>query len=159
MVNVEDFLKEAETWEGTPWKANEAKKGIGVDCVRFPYAVAIASGINLVDPGNYSNTPQGEKLLERLDEQLNLIGVVKEAYDWSLRFVNSDAIRSKPELIKLIQLGDILVFSRSWRCPPGHLAIRTKAGKIHASRSKGVVESGLGSAKLLCAVYRFKEFC
>ena len=153
---VEDFLEEAHSWLGTPWKHNEACKGVGVDCVRFPYAVAIASGIKLLDPGNYSNTPQGEKLLNRLDEQLELIGVVKDAYNWSQRY-ETIAI-PQPELLSLTRYGDILVFSRSWRCPPGHLAIRTQEGKIHASHKRGVVESSLGTAKLLCAVYRFREF-
>lgn len=157
MINIEHFLEEAKSWKDTPWKANEAKKGVGVDCVRFPYAVAQAVGIKLIDPGNYSNTPQGEKLLNRLDEQLKLIGVVEQAYDWSHRY-ETIAI-PKPELLTLTKLGDVLVFSRTWQGPPGHLAIRTIQGKMHATSGKGVRESSLGTAKLLCAVYRFKDFC
>ena len=156
MITIEEFLEEADSWQGTPWQHNEACKGVGVDCVRFPYAVAIACGIKLTDPGNYSNTPQGENLLHRLDEQLNLVGVVKDAYNWSHKFINKSL--TKPELLSLTRYGDILVFSRSWKCPPGHLAIRTREGKIHATNKRGVVKSGLGTAKLLAAVYRFQEF-
>mgnify|MGYP000150311889 CR=1 FL=1 len=153
---ISEFIAEARTWINTPWQQNQACKGVGVDCVRFPYAAAIACGIDLVDPGFYSNDPQGENLLNRLGEQLVLIGVIEKAYNWSEYFRENSY--SKPELLKLSQVGDILVFSRSWKCPPGHLGILTDKGKIHAGAKRGVRESQLGTAKLLCAVYRFKEF-
>jgi len=84
-----------------------------------------------------------------------LIGLVKDAYNWSHSHTK---IFSKQELISQSRVGDILVFLRGWKGAPGHLAIKTDRGKIQTKLSQGVKESQLGTAKLLCAIYRFKEF-
>ena len=135
MVKVEQFITEARSWINTPWVQNQACKGKGVDCVRLPYAAAISVGIELKDPGNYSNDPVGEKLLERLGEQLTLIGVVKESYNWST--IPITKFYSKPELLSQSRAGDILVFTRGWKGAPGHLSIKTDYGKIQAKLSQG----------------------
>lgn len=168
MLLREEILVEARTWLGTPWKHNQCLKGIGCDCVNFPHAVYRTSGIAMPDLFNYSRTPKGERILDYLDQtDLNLVGVAEDLYSWS------DARKDKAvplqDLIDLSQPGDLLVYSRVYGGPPGHLAIRTiisddspfserralsvRDGKIEALYKLGVTESGMGAGLKLLAVY------
>lgn len=155
---VKDLIAEALTWEGTPHKNNQALKGKdgGVDCIRFPCEAAKRAGINVTVPLNYPSDPQGEKLLNYLDEQLYLIGTVRNVYPWSDRYLSRST--TKEQLLMLTQPGDILVFQRTYKGAPGHVELLLDSEyKIHCTIKNGVVKSRLGSAKLLAAVYRFKE--
>ncbi len=154
------ILTEAKEWGGTPWQHNQISKGKGCDCIRFPFGVAINVGIKLIDPGNYSRHAQGEKLLHKIDEQreLFLVGVVDGAYGWSQKYLMRSL--KKEALLKIAEPADILVYKRmAATAPPGHLAIKTEAGKIHCSQRHGVVESSMGEAHSLCAIYRFWGTC
>lgn len=151
------IITEARSWIGTPHKHNQALKGVGVDCVRFPYEVAKSCGIEVSDPGNYERNPQGEELLNRLTEQLCLVGVVREAYkNWSDKYLEYTA--TNKQLVNLAEPGDILVFKREWMGEAGHLALFLDNNLIIQSFMKtGVRETSLGTAKLLCAIFRFRE--
>ncbi len=151
------IIDEARTWIDTPHKHNQALKGVGVDCVRFPYEVAIACGIELEkSPGNYNRDPEAEYLLDRLHEELILVGTVRESRDnWSQKYLK----RAMPrlDLLELLKPGDILVYKRTWFGEPGHLGLFLGASIIQTYVTTGVRETGVGHERLLCAAFRFKE--
>ena len=149
----EQIVVEARSWARTPWKHNQCLKGVGCDCVGFPHAVYRQCGIELPPLFNYSRTPRGEKILNYLDEtNLSLVGVAEDLYDWSDRYL----FQTIPlqDLIDKSQPGDLLIYSRVFGGPPGHMAIRTDYGKIEALFKQGVTESGLDDELKLLAVYR-----
>lgn len=48
-------VDEAWSWEGTPWRHNQAVKGVGVDCGRFLIECYVRAGvIPPFDAGNYA---------------------------------------------------------------------------------------------------------
>lgn len=146
-----NIVTEARTWLGTPWYHNQCLKGIGCDCVNFPHAVYKASGVPMPDLFNYSRTPKGEKILNYLDDCLKLIGTAEDLYDWSDRY--KDKTLPLQDLIDKSQPGDLLVYSRVFNAPPGHLAIKTDYGKIETLFKQGVTETVLNSELNLLAVY------
>lgn len=157
---IDKITTEARTWINTPHKHNQALKGErgGVDCVRFPYQVAIACNLSLIDPGNYERNPNGEQLIDCLQEQLYLVGCAKDAYNWSDKYLKYCTTSKQLQL--LIEPCDILVYKREWLGHPGHLALAIDEKTVIQSFIKtGVRETGMGTAKLLCAVFRFKELC
>lgn len=147
----EKVVTEAQTWIGTPWHNNQCLKGVGCDCVNLPYAVYQELEFDLPELVNYNRSPTGEKLLNILDTYANLLGVVKDRYPWSDRY--SYAEMSHEDLLSVIDYGDIMVYSRDFGGPPGHLAIRSYYGKIDALFRGGVTETGLGNEFKLLAGY------
>lgn len=146
------IIVEARSWAGTPWLHNQCLKGVGCDCVNFPYAVYQKCGIKLPPLFNYSRTPKGEKILNFLDDScLELIGVANGLYSWSDRY-KEKAIPLQ-DLIDELKSGDLLVYSRDYGTAPGHLAIKTDYGKIEALLKQGVTESGMGDSLKLLAAY------
>jgi len=147
----QQIITEARSWIGTPWHHNQCLKGVGCDCVNFPYGVYNACGFSLNSIPNYSRTPREEKLLNYLDEYANLIAVTEDLYPWSDRY-SSKAIPLQ-DLLDKIKPGDLMVYARVFGGAPGHLAIRTDYGKIEALYKDGVTETGLGDELKLLAAY------
>lgn len=147
----EKIVTESRTWLNTPWHHNQCLKGVGCDCVNFPYGVYQACGFEMKPIPNYNRTPRGEKLLNYLDEYATLIGVTEDSYNWSDRY--SPKAIPLTDLLDLIKPGDIMVYSRDFGGSPGHLAIRTDYGKIEALYKYGVRETGLTDELKLLAAY------
>jgi cell wall-associated NlpC family hydrolase len=66
---VEAFLSEAKTWEGTPYLAHARIKGGGTDCVQFVASAAVSSGV--VDAVSIRNdystvVPEGSEYVDRI---------------------------------------------------------------------------------------------
>lgn len=107
----------AREWLGTKWQHNQCKKGLGVDCVNFLYAVAIESGLTIATiPKSYGRLAIGSEISDYLSRHFIL----------------------KPNLT--IEESNILLFQFSGY--NNHVAIATgKDSMIHASAShKKVVE-------------------
>jgi cell wall-associated NlpC family hydrolase len=61
----QDVLTEARGWLGTPWHHAACVRGVGVDCVYFPFGVFRALGLlpaGFVMP-DYGMTPDGHTLI------------------------------------------------------------------------------------------------
>lgn len=150
--NQQKLVNEARSWIGTPfWLHNQGLKGVGCDCVNFPYLVYKACGFDLPPLPNYHRSPRGEKLLNHLDNYARLIGVAEDSFEWSDRYT-SHAMPLQ-DLLNAIAPGDIMVYARDFGGAPGHLAIRTDYGKIEALYKLGVKESGLGDELKLLGSY------
>ena len=114
------IIDNARTWIGTPWRHNQQKKGVGVDCVRFLEAVARESGIVIPAlPENYNRIAQNNAMKRYLIQHFE-------------RVPHSER-----------RMADVLLFQ-----PNGlnnHIGIATSATTvIHASqRDQKVVEHNL----------------
>ena len=129
---LDKFLEEAKSWQGTPHKPNQALKGSGVDCVRFPVAVARTMGWQVETPQSYSQSANGESLMCELSRRLFLVGAVDEAYDWSIMLQGNTM--PKPKLLSLAKPGDILVTKNAFKSPPGHLPTHTHTTSTHTDQ-------------------------
>lgn len=151
-----------KSWQGTPFRENHAKKGVGVDCVRFAEAVhretgALPEGVEFPE---YKAYGKGEQWLEMLYQELSL---VPKLYDLKA------AMALEPSLKKLVMPGDVLVFSsgaafhhlavmEAWPSCWSAFPTGITMDRFHHAKSGGVVESHLTDpmvAKLLQRVYRF----
>lgn len=149
----QQIIAEARTWIGTPWHNNQSKKGIGCDCVNLPYGVYRVFDSGLPPIENYNRRAKEEKLLNRLDQYAQVLGVVEDRYPWSDRY--SQYSKTHEQLLSVIGYGDIMVYSRDVDGAPGHLAMRTDKGKIEALYEFGVTETSLGNEYMLLAGYTF----
>jgi cell wall-associated NlpC family hydrolase len=112
-----EIVRVAKTWIGTPWRHNQRAKGLGVDCVRFIEAVASeALGITLPEISNYQRLPEGNAILDFMNE---------------LEFLESVAIADRRD-------GDVLLF-RIGKIPH-HCGFSVGDGMIHADVNHGVIQ-------------------
>lgn len=76
-VSREDFVAEARTWIGTPWRFQGQTKGLGADCAGFIRGVIFALGLaprhNPKYILNYSMMPDGVMLKAECDKWLTPI--------------------------------------------------------------------------------------
>jgi len=110
----------AREWLGTKWMHNQCKKGLGVDCVNFLYAVGVDAGLKLSPiPERYNRVARGDDIADYL----------------SRHFEKKDDLT--------IEEGNILLFKFSGY--NNHVAIATSsATMIHASANhKKVVEHSI----------------
>ena len=114
-----ELVKNARAWLGTPWKHNQACKGVGVDCIQLGRVVCESVGIEPFVYENYAQTPIKDELLKTFDNHPN--------------FKRSDRILA----------GNILIFRVSGI--PHHVGIATgNDTMIHVDLRHGVVEVNLG---------------
>jgi cell wall-associated NlpC family hydrolase len=132
---LEDLIvANARTWIDTPWMHNQKAKGLGVDCVQFAIASLEPLGVETGEPFNYYRTPQGNSLLEYLD--------------------NLPSTRR----VEQIEAGRLLVFEIAG--VPHHVGIATGENAfIHAcSRAGRVIEQTIGAwGRKVVAIYEVKR--
>ncbi|MGK7894043.1 MAG: NlpC/P60 family protein [Xenococcus sp. (in: cyanobacteria)] len=122
MTIREQIIETARKWKGTPWKHNQAKQGLGIDCVQFARVVAESVGISQVVYNNYYRTPRKDSLLQVFETHPNF------------------------QRVETFDKGDVLVFRISGL--PHHVAIATsQTTMIHADLRNGVVEHNIGNWK------------
>ena len=98
MITRADFVAEARTWTGTPWRHQGRFKGLAVDCVGLVLETARALGACDFDFTNYERRPNGD-----------------------LR-TYCDALMERIPLAQ-VDAGDVILFA--WNNSPVHLAIVT----------------------------------
>lgn len=130
------IIAEAESWIGTPFRHQGRAKGVGVDCVGLPVAVAQALGLL---PGDYDTGPYGRQPNPR--ELLSRAAAVGRRVD-----------------IADAGPGDVLLLALPPDRVPMHFGILDYAGGlIHASEPLGrVVRHGMTPEwwRQVHAVYR-----
>lgn len=131
-VEQERLVMEARSWLGTKWRHNQCKKGLGVDCVNFIWAVAKECGVNGSNlPLRYSRVSRYSEIEKYLDEHLESTNRFRET--------------------------NILMFELSGY--NNHVAFATDIGMIHASLSWGkVVEHPIDGIWERCLVRQWKVF-
>lgn len=73
-----DLTTSARDWINTPWRHNTCKKGLGVDCVNFLFAVAKESGYKLPPlPSNYSRVTVNDEILTYLNTNLQKVSTIE----------------------------------------------------------------------------------
>jgi cell wall-associated NlpC family hydrolase len=138
MITKEDIVKEAKTWEGTPFHHQGRLKGVGVDCAGLVIGVSRALDLcpDFVDEIDYARIPDGR------------VKILLEKYLIKIPFADR-------------QEGDIV--SLAWVKEPQHVAILTKMNTIihaYGLGNKGkVVETTLAGKHLASVrgIYRFPE--
>lgn len=111
-LEQEKLIAIARSWIDTPWMHNQCKKGLGVDCVNFIWAVAKEAGLQGSElPLRYSRIAKYNEIESYLD------GL----------FCQTD----------IIIPSNILLFKVSGF--NNHVAYATEKGMIHASMSWGKV--------------------
>lgn len=133
MTTREQVVEEARKWLGTPYHAQAAVLGHGVDCVNLVNEILVGSGaLPRMELPVYRARPDGT-LMTRIAEYLDRIP--REQAD----------------------AGDVLVFSHP-RMGPSHLALLTsKTTIIHAyMTNRKVVEHSLNAdwSRLVVAAFR-----
>lgn len=63
----EDYIKELTLWLGTPWKAQQAHRGLYTDCIGLIIGSFKNLGYEFDYPVDYEQTPNGFELLDRLE--------------------------------------------------------------------------------------------
>lgn len=137
---INDIIREARTWIGTPFRHGQSVKGSGCDCVGFVIGVGKASG--MVPAGYRPPVYSSQHTLHRDDSTLKAELAV---------FADELPKRTPP------REGDIIVFH--WARAPGHAGIYTDNGTIiHASMPKrSVVEQPLREiASYIDSIWRMK---
>ena len=130
---MNDIIRCARTYIGTPVIHQGRLKGVGIDCVGLIVCVGRELGINITEPPpEYGRIIRDHRIATLMNEQF--IGPKKT---WNP--------------------GDILVLG--WRKFENHLGIATDEGVIHASR-KFVVEHILGEpyTSKIMSVYEWPLF-
>lgn len=128
----ERLIQIARSWLGTKWMHNQCKKGLGVDCVNFIWAVAKEAGLEGSDlPLRYSRIAKYNDIEHYLDEL----------------FPQTNIIR--PSNILLFKMNGF----------NNHVAYATDKGMIHASLSWGkVVEHSIDGYWQRFLVKQWKVF-
>lgn len=131
-VEQEKLIAIARSWLGTKWMHNQCKKGLGVDCVNFIWAVAQECELKGSDlPLRYSRISRYNEIEKYLDGCFEKI----------------DTFRST----------NILLFKMNGFNT--HLAYGTDIGMIHASVAWGkVVEHPIDGIWKRCLVNQWKVF-
>lgn len=70
LITLDQVFSRALEWVGTPWKHNQSTKGVGADCVGFLWGLGTELGIELPPLNNYSRIPEGDGLINHLDQLL-----------------------------------------------------------------------------------------
>lgn len=139
------LVLQAMDWEGTPFHAHAALKGVGVDCVWLAAKIYIACGvIDHFDPPGY--TMDGG--------QHNDLSLVTAWLDRCRAFIRADAGLQKPECD--VQVGDLLCF-RMGRCVHHVGILITDYTFVHVYQGYQVMQSRIDDPtwrKRLAAVYR-----
>ena len=128
----ERLITIARSWLNTPWRHNQCKKGLGVDCVNFIWAVAKEYGLNGSDlPLRYSRVSRYNEIESYLDEYA--------------------------ERTNTFSPTNILLFKMSGFNT--HIAYGTDIGMIHASLSwRKVIEHPIDGIWERCLVSQWKVF-
>lgn len=71
-VTRAEFIAEAMTWIGTPYRHQGRLKGVSVDCIGLPIGIAHALGISEFDFTHYDRRPDGS-LKTRMDAEVTPI--------------------------------------------------------------------------------------
>lgn len=119
MVTVDELIREAREWVGTPFVHQGRRKGVGCDCAGLCQGVAKNKGIEVDDIFGYSRYPNPKMLLSHL----NTVLIAIEKSD--------------------MRPGDVVIFTV--KGVPQHMGLLTDKGIIHADETKDkVVEHAVG---------------
>lgn len=121
MATRADLATEALTWLSTPWKHHAAVKGIGVDCVGLPFAVAKALGLIPATAKLPSYSPQWHLHKKREQDEM-LLDILK-----------TFPVQEVPKEQR--QPGDILVIRWTPTMPCAHLGILIAPDQVIHARS------------------------
>lgn len=137
------LVAELLAWEGTPYVAHMAKRGLGADCLRFAVAVLQDLGVvGVVEWPRYSLRGGGPEVCEMLCERILASGVMCEVID---------ELPGMP--------GDLLVFTTGKAMH--HVGIRLDGPWFyHCLGGYGVIKASLGDSTFgsrLHRVYRPME--
>ncbi len=127
---AENFIAQARTWIGTPFRHQGRAKNVGVDCAGVLLGAAWELGLPIEDFPRYSHEPDPAVLREYLASQLAPV--------------------SPPAP------GDVLLM-KFGKSPPTHLALRTDIGLLHAyAPARKVVETSLDEYLASCIVQAWR---
>ena len=142
----EALTAELKSWEGTPFTARMAVKGVGVDCIRFAHAVNQAVGAcgPVVWP-RYKTVSIGDKYLRLLCDSIEASANVRAIWTRSEDGPDPDLAIFRP--------GDLLIISsgQSWH----HTGIYENWPWFwHCLRGKKVQRNRIDDSTWLSGIYR-----
>ncbi len=140
-VKVQKIIKFARAYLGVPW-VHQGRSKNGVDCVGFLLLAFKSVNVDIIEIKGYSRTPDGKKLKEIMDNQPNLIQVIKN--DLMVGDILLLKIKRDPQHVALIVDSDTADF-----------------GMIHSYNGgeKKVIEHDLADywKRKIVSVYRLAE--
>lgn len=131
MVTREQIVEAARAYLGVRWR-HQGRTAQGMDCLGLIVAVARDLGLPHVDQTDYSRQPDGVRLRQELEAQM--------------------------DRVETFQPGDVLMMR--FDLNPQHVALVTDRGIIHSyAQARRVVEHGMDDLwrKRVISAYRFRE--